>query len=102
MADWLTIGGQLATGDADDPNSTDITLSNFDDDFDANLEQVYARLTFGNLQLFGGKFSQPYVRTELVWDGDFNPQGVNASYRHPLSGGRACAPTRSISLSTKR
>ena len=84
---WLTPGGQLSTGDADDPNSTDITLSNFDDDLDVSLDQVYAKFALGNLTLYGGKIPQPFVRTELVWDGDVSPQGASASYKLDLGGG---------------
>lgn len=84
---WLTLGGQIATGDADDPNSTDISLSNFDDDLDASVDQAYARLTFGKLQIVGGKIPQPFTRTELVWDGDVSPQGLSVSYALPLGGG---------------
>ena len=84
---WLTVGGQLSTGDADDPNSTDITLSNFDDDLDVSLDQVYAKFALGNLTLYGGKIPQPFIRTELVWDGDVSPQGVSASYKFNLGGG---------------
>ncbi|MBN8844142.1 MAG: putative porin [Sphingomonadales bacterium] len=84
---WLTVGGQLSTGDADDPNSTDITLSNFNDDLDVSLDQAYAKFSLGNLTLYGGKIPQPFVRTELVWDGDVSPQGVSASYKINLGGG---------------
>lgn len=84
---WLTIGGELATGDPGDPNSTDITLTGFDNDLAVSLDQAYLRGTFGNLTANGGKFAQPFVRTELVWDGDVPIQGVAASYRANL--GRA-------------
>ncbi len=84
---WLTVGGQIATGDADDPNSTDITLSNFNDDLDLSLDQAYAKFSLGNLTLYGGKIPQPFVRTELVWDGDVSPQGASASYKLDLGGG---------------
>ncbi len=84
---WLTVGGQIATGDADDPNSTDITLSNFDDDLDVSLDQAYAKISLGKLTLYGGKIPQPFVRTELVWDGDVSPQGASASYKFDLGGG---------------
>lgn len=82
--DWLAVGGQIATGDPDDPNSTDITLSNFDDDLQVSLDQVYAQANFGALQITGGKIPQPFTRTELVWDGDVSPQGLSASYRLAL------------------
>lgn len=78
--EWLTVGGQLATGDPDDPNSTDVTLSNFDDDLQISLDQAYVRLAPGNFQAYLGKIPQPFVRTDLVWDGDVSPQGISASY----------------------
>ncbi len=85
--DWLSLGGQIATGDPDDPNSADITLGNFDDDLTVSLDQVFIRGNFGNLQLTAGKIPQNFVRTELVWDGDVSPQGVSATYRFDLGGG---------------
>ena len=85
--DWLTVGGQIATGDNDDPNSADQTLGNFADDLTVSLDQAYMRGTFGNLVLTAGKIPQPFVRTELVWDGDVNPQGLAASYKVPLGSG---------------
>jgi len=84
---WLAIGGQIATGDAGDPNSTDITLTGFDNDLAVSLDQAYMRGTFGNLQLVAGKFPQPFVRTELVWDGDVSPAGASAAYKFDLGGG---------------
>lgn len=87
--DWLAVGGQIATGDPDDPNSADISLSNFDDDLQVSLDQAWVRGTFGNLLVHGGKIPQPFVRTELVWDGDVSPQGVSAAYKLPLGGSGA-------------
>lgn len=82
--DWLAVGGQLATGDPDDPNSTDVTLSNFDDDLQVSLDQAYIRFAPGNFQAFLGKIPQPFVRTDLVWDGDVSPEGASISYMAPL------------------
>ncbi len=80
----LTVGARLATGDPDDPNSSDVTLSNFADDFDVSLDLAYAALELGPAKLWGGKFLLPFTRTDLVWDGDVNPQGVAAAYGHGL------------------
>lgn len=91
--DWLTLGGQIATGDPDDPNSTDVTLSNFDDDLQVSLDQVYARATFGSLQIHAGKIPQPFVRTDLVWDGDVSPQGVSAAYKLSIGNGASLKAT---------
>lgn len=84
---WLSIGGQIGTGDPNDPNSTDVTLSGFDNDLQISLDQAYIRANFGNLQLTAGKMPQPFVRTEMTWDGDINPEGVSASYKFDLGGG---------------
>jgi hypothetical protein len=87
--DTVSIGARLATGDPDDPNSTDVQLSNFDDDLQVSLDQAYVRLNLGDLKVYGGKMPQPFARTDLVWDADVNPQGLGATYRHALAGGSA-------------
>lgn len=86
LNDWLTIGGRIGTGNPDDPNSDDVTLSNFADDLDVSLDTIYAAATLGDLTLHGGKIPLPFKRTDLVWDGDVNPQGVSLNYT-PLIGG---------------
>lgn len=87
VSPWIKVGARLATGDADDPNSTDVQLSNFDDKFDVNLDQAWVELDLGNLRVLGGKTPQLLTRTELVWDGDVNPQGIGAAYRRTLTHG---------------
>lgn len=84
LNETLAVGGQIATGDANDPNSTDITLSGFDNDLDLNIDQAYIRLTAGGFTAFGGKIPQPFARTEMVFDGDVSPEGVSVAYRLPL------------------
>lgn len=81
---WLTIGAQVATGDPDDPNTTDITLSNWDDKLDISLDQIYARARLGPVELVGGRFQLPFAYTETVWDNDVNLQGAAASLSHSL------------------
>jgi len=85
----VTVGARVVTGDSNDPNSTDVQLSNWDDDFEISLDLAYVQLNFGDLKVYGGKIPQPFVRTDLVWDGDVNPQGVSAVYKHPLANGGA-------------
>lgn len=89
ISNRLRIGGRLVTGDSDDPNSTDVQLSNWDDDLGVALDLAYAQLDFDALTLYGGKIPQPFARTDLVWDSDVNPQGAAAVYRKPLAGGGA-------------
>lgn len=85
--DRLTVGARLATGDADDPNSVDVQLSNWLDDLDISLDQAYLRYDIGHAELYAGKMPQPFKRTELVWDGDVNPQGLAIRHGLPLAGG---------------
>lgn len=86
-APGLIIGAQLATGDPDDPNSTDVTLSNFADDLNISLDQLWIRYQAGGLTLQAGKFPQPFLRTDLVWDADVSPQGAGAIFSRELAGG---------------
>lgn len=86
-SDWLSVGAQLATGDPDDPNSTDVTLSNFLDDLSVSLDMAYAKARLGAVDLWGGKFPLPFARSDLVWDGDVNPQGVAATVGIPFGDG---------------
>ena len=85
VTDWLTAGGQLTTGDPDDPNSSDVTLSNFDDDLSVSLDQAWLRAQFGNLQVSGGKIPLPFKRTDMVWDGDVYPEGLALAYETKIA-----------------
>jgi hypothetical protein len=73
-------GARLATGSSDDPNTADVTLGNFVNDLEISLDRVFLELRYQNLFLTGGKFANPFLRTDLVWDGDVNPQGLAGSY----------------------
>lgn len=78
----LGFGVRVTTGNPDDPNSTDVTLGNFLDDLNISLDRLYLGLTYKDFFLVGGKFPNPFLRTDLVWDGDVNPQGAAGSYRY--------------------
>jgi hypothetical protein len=74
----LIVRARLATGDPDDPNSTDQTLGSFVNDLTVSLDVASVELNRRNWGVFGGKFTNPLASTELVWDGDVVPQGVGA------------------------
>lgn len=76
----LRVGARVATGDPDDPNSTDVTMGDFVDDVEVSLDQLYVELRRGGLFATAGKFANPFLYTELVWDGDVNPQGIAGRY----------------------
>lgn len=80
-----TIGAGIATGSPDDPNTADVTLSNFTDDLLVSLDRLYWRYKSDGIELNAGKFANPFTRTDLVWDGDVNPQGISVAYTSELS-----------------
>ncbi len=81
----VNLAARLTTGSAEDPNSTDVQLSNFDDDLDVSLDLAYAQLALDQLTVYAGKIPLPFARTDLVWDADVNPQGVSALYARGLA-----------------
>ena len=89
MNDTVTFGARIVTGDPDDPNSTDVQLSNFDDDLQVSLDLAYVQVNVGDLKFYGGKIPQPFTRTDLVWDSDVNPQGASTIYKRSLADGSA-------------
>ena len=84
--DKINFGVRVATGSPDDPNTADVTLGNFVDDLAISLDQVYLEYYSNGLLVSGGKIKNPFMSTDLVWDGDVNPQGVSASYSVPSQG----------------
>jgi hypothetical protein len=76
----ITVGTQIATGDPDDPNSTDVTLGNFVDDFAVSLDQAWIRYSDGGFTAYAGKFPQIFQRTDMLWDGDVSPQGAALTF----------------------
>lgn len=85
MSNALSVGAQLATGDPDDPNSSDVTLSNFNDDLAVSLDQIWLRAKFGSAQMTVGKVPLPFKRTDMVWDGDVHPEGLSATYSSDIA-----------------
>ena len=83
--DYVKFGSRLATGSPDDPNTADVTLGDFVNDLTVSLDKLYMEVLYKNLFLTGGKFGNPFLRTDLVWDGDVNPQGASGSTTVPGS-----------------
>jgi hypothetical protein len=89
LDDQMEIGFRLASGENDDPTSTNQT---FTGDFDKKLiwiDQVWAKYTpkdLKGLTLIAGKMPNPFVNTDMIWDPDVNPEGVWAKYTVPNLG----------------
>lgn len=72
-------GFSLASGDINDPTTTNQTLTGFYTRKAIALDQAFVEFTpkqFKPLTLTGGKFRYPWYNTELTWDKDLNPEGA--------------------------
>src|SRR5581483_3593729 len=72
-------GLSLATGDINDPISTNQTVNQFFTRKPFLLDRAFINYTPHQLKvltLTGGKMAYPWYRTELTWDNDLNPEGV--------------------------
>ncbi len=81
-------GITLATGDLNDPVSTNQNLTGFYTRKAIALDQAFVQFTpkqFHYLTLTGGKFSYPWYNTELSWDKDLNPEGAAQSLGFKLN-----------------
>jgi len=79
LGEQFRAGLTLASGDINDPTSTNQNLTGFYARKAVALDQAFVEFTpkaFKPLTLVGGKFRYPWYNTELTWDKDLNPEGV--------------------------
>jgi hypothetical protein len=72
-------GFSLASGDLNNPISTNQTAGQYDTRKPIAIDKAYLTYNpgwFRPLTLTGGKFAYPWFNTELVWDKDLNPEGT--------------------------
>lgn len=87
LDDQVETGFQLASGETDDPTTTNETMG---DNFARDpiwIDLAYATYrpkAVPGLTITGGKMRNPLVQTDLVWDTDINPEGFWAGYRKNL------------------
>jgi len=75
-------GISLASGDINDPTTTNQSLTGFYSRKVIALDQGFVEFTpnqLKNLTVIGGKFRYPWFNTEMTWDKDLNPEGVAAT-----------------------
>ena len=89
-SDELAATVRIASGNPNDPISTNQTLTGNFTPFSVNLDWAYLTLAPGNtfgirpglFTINGGKFPNPMFRVgELVWDDDLSPEGLNEIVR---------------------
>jgi hypothetical protein len=72
-------GLSLASGDLNDPISTNQTVNQFYTRKSIGIDKAFINYNphyFKPLTLTGGKFAYPWYNTELTWDKDLNPEGL--------------------------
>lgn len=97
ISDEVLAGLRLASGDANDPISTNQTLTEEFTRKPISLDQAYITLTpkqsiglgeypWNPITLTGGKFANPVFRpkavmnSELIWDDDVTPEGLSETF----------------------
>jgi putative porin len=76
-------GITLASGDINDPTTTNQTMTGFYTRKTIALDQAFVQFKpreFKPLTLIGGKFRYPWYNTEMTWDKDLNPEGAAETF----------------------
>ncbi len=79
LNDDFSGGFSLASGDVNDPTTTNQTVTDFFARKPIAIDKAFVEYTphqFKALTLVGGKFGYPWYNTELTWDKDLNPEGL--------------------------
>lgn len=87
LSDDLSGGFTLASGNINDPTSTNQTLTGFYARKPIALDRAfidYHANYFKPLTLVAGKFTYPWYNTELTWDKDLNPEGFGQTLNFDL------------------
>jgi hypothetical protein len=86
--DDLSMTIRLASGNDNQPVTTNQTMGNYYNKDQIWLDQAYLSYTphLGfidtDLNVTAGRMAMPFVRTDLVWDSDVNPDGIAVSLNH--------------------
>jgi hypothetical protein len=87
VTDDISGGFTLASGNINDPTSTNQTLTGFYARKPIALDRVFINYhpgVFKPLNLVAGKFTYPWYNTELTWDKDLNPEGFGQTLNFEL------------------
>ncbi|HEY7839403.1 MAG TPA: putative porin [Terriglobales bacterium] len=91
-------GVSVASGDVNDPTSTNQTATGFYTRKPLELNKAYLQFqphAFPALTVTGGKFAYPWHSTQLVWDSDLNPEGLAETLAFPL---REVGPLKQLAV----
>lgn len=87
VTDRVTAVLRLAVGNELEPVSTDETLGDYFNRDDVVADRAYVRYAIDdNVALLAGRMANPFYTTNMVWDGDVNPEGIAATLERPIGG----------------
>lgn len=79
--DWMTAGIRMTTGSLDDPISPNQTQEAASGKYTIGLDRAYMNAKIKPwLSVVGGRFTNPWFSTDLMWDPDLAFDGVAASF----------------------
>ncbi|WP_260928316.1 putative porin [Novosphingobium sp. 9] len=86
--DHFTAVIRLAAGNLTEPTSTDQTYGDFFNRDGVGIDRAYLQWKpTKDIVVTGGRMPNPFYTTNLLWDGDVNPEGFAASFRRKLNSG---------------
>ena len=73
---------RMVTGSQGNPVSSNQTLGKWGEKYSWNIDRAYLRYRSldKSVELYGGRFKQPFMHTDLVWDSDMSMEGLAASW----------------------
>ena len=83
VTEGINVGMRLATGKTSDPVSTNQTMGNSNQPYAVILDRAFikTKTRYNELTFYGGRMPNPWMGTDLIWDGDLNFDGLAATYR---------------------
>ena len=87
ITDSLKAGFRLATSNEYNPVSNNQTLGNYGESYQVAIDRVFLQYDYqdktGNdwVTLWGGRFRNPFVSTDVVFDPDLSFEGVAGTFR---------------------
>ena len=80
------VGIRLATGNEDDPVSTNDTLGDMFNKDTVTFDQAYIKVVpIQEIELWGGRIPNPFFYTDLVWDSDLSFEGFATRLNVPFN-----------------
>jgi hypothetical protein len=87
LSDGFHVGARLSTGTLSNPDSLNQVLGQYGGRYTTDVDLAYIQWTGGNVHgrqlvdIWGGRFANPFLSSDLVWMPDVTFEGLASSYR---------------------